>query len=97
MGGVDDRANTWHTFLIYIEPRFDGTGHLELWIDNTAVLEWSGAIGYDPTQVAGAYAGLDIKDGIYQPEANNGHTFYFDQIVVATTYADAAAALGWPR
>jgi Polysaccharide lyase len=90
--------DTWHTFLIYVEPRFAGDGEIKMWIDGTRVLAWSGAIGYDPTDPSapGAYAGLDIKDGIYQPDANNGHTFYFDQIVVATTYAAAANALGWP-
>jgi hypothetical protein len=89
------QPDVWHTFLIYVEPRFAGTGHLKMWIDGARVLDWSGAIGYDPAQVAGAYAGLDVKNGIYQPSSNNGHTFYFDQIVFATTYADAAAALGW--
>jgi len=88
-------ADTWHTFLIYVEPRFASTGEIKMWIDGTRVLDWTGELGYDPSQVAGAYNGLDIKDGIYQPDSNNGHIFYFDQIVVATTYAQAAAQLGW--
>jgi hypothetical protein len=33
-------------------------------------VSWTGQIGYDPAQVSGAYAGPDIKDGIYQPGAN---------------------------
>jgi polysaccharide lyase-like protein len=88
-------AGTWHTFLVYVQPRFAGGGALKLWVDGTKVLDWTGAIGYDPSQVAGAYNGLDIKDGIYQPDANNGHTFLFDHIVVTTSYATAAHALGW--
>jgi hypothetical protein len=88
-------AGTWHTFLVYLEPRFAGGGEIKLWIDGTKVLDWKGAIGYDPSQIAGAYNGLDIKDGIYQPDSNNGHTFLFDHIVVTTSYATAAHALGW--
>ncbi|HUJ60664.1 MAG TPA: heparin lyase I family protein [Kofleriaceae bacterium] len=85
----------WHTFLLYLEPRVTGTGHIKLWIDREKVVDWSGPFGYDPAKVKGAYAGLDLKTGIYQPDANNGHTFYFDQIVVTTTYEAAASALGW--
>jgi Polysaccharide lyase len=88
-------VDSWHTFLVYVEPRFAGGGGLKLWVDGTKVLDWSGAIGYDPSRVAGAYSGLDIKDGIYQPGANNGHTFLFDHIVVTTSYATAAHVLGW--
>jgi len=29
---------------------------------------------------------------MYQPDANNGHTMFFDQIIFADTYAEAAAA-----
>ncbi len=93
-GSVLD-PGTWHSFLVYVQPRFAGGGALKLWIDGTKVLDWQGAIGYDPSQVAGAYTGLDIKDGIYQPDANNGHTLEFDHVVVTTSYAAAAHALGW--
>jgi hypothetical protein len=87
--------DVWHTFLIYLEPRFAGGGHIKLWIDGKKQLDWTGAFGYDPAKVAGTIDGLDVKTGIYQPDANNGHTFYFDQVVFASTYAAAAAALGW--
>ena len=93
-GAIID-PGTWHTFLIYVRPRFDGSSELGLWIDGTKQLDWQGAIGYDPAVVAGAYDGLDIKDGIYQPSANNGHVFLFDHVVVATSYAIAAHELGW--
>ena len=93
--GATIEPDVWHTFLVYVEPRFAGNGHIKLWIDNTKVLDWTGAIGYDPTKVKGAINGLDVKTGIYQPSTNNGHTFYFDQIVFATSYAAAASELGW--
>jgi hypothetical protein len=64
-------------------------------MDGTNCVNWAGEIGYDPTQIAGAYTGLDVKDGIYQPDANDGHTFYFDQICFTTNYNDAAVILGW--
>lgn len=85
--------NAWHTFLIYLEPRFASDGHIKLWMDGTKVLDWTGSVGYDPHEVDGAYSGLDIKNGIYQPAANNGHTFYFDQLVFASTYESALAAM----
>jgi hypothetical protein len=88
-------VGTWHAFVIYVSPRFDGGSELKLWMDGTKLLDWQGAIGYDPSQVVGAYDGLDIKDGIYQPSANNGHTFLFDHIVVSTGFGAAALALGW--
>jgi hypothetical protein len=87
--------DVWHTFLIHVEPRYDQGGHVELWLDGAQVVDWRGPLGYDPAQVAGALAGLDLKNGIYQPTANNGHTFYLAQMVVATSYAAAAAALGF--
>jgi hypothetical protein len=85
----------WHSFLIYLRPRFDGDGELKLWVDGARVVDWRGPIGYDPAQVSGALEGLDVKDGIYQPSANQGHAFYFDQLVFSSTYAAAAAQLGW--
>lgn len=80
---------TWYSFVIYIQPRYDTNGNIKLWINGTNYLDWTGEIGYDPTQVTNTYAGLDIKDGIYQPDSNNGHTMYFDQVRVADTYAEA--------
>ena len=93
-GTID--PGTWHTFVVYVEPRFAGGGELKLWLDGTRVVDWTGAIGYDPSQVAGAYDGLDLKDGIYQPAANNGHALLFQRIVVATGYAATMNALGSP-
>jgi polysaccharide lyase-like protein len=90
------QPGAWHTFLVYVEPRPGGRGRLKLWIDAQKVVDWTGAIGYDPKHVPGAYDGLDVKIGIYQPDANLGHTFVFDAIVVTTSYAAAAATLGWP-
>jgi hypothetical protein len=86
--------DVWHTFVIYVEPRFDRDGHLQLWLDGAQVLDWRGPIGYDPGETAGALAGLDLKNGVYQPTANNGHTFYLAEMVVATGYDAVAAALG---
>jgi hypothetical protein len=80
---------TWYSFVIYIEPRYNTNGNIKLWINGTNYLDWTGEIGYDPAQVTNTYDGLDIKDGVYQPDANNGHTFYFDQVRVADTYAEA--------
>jgi hypothetical protein len=85
--------NTWYRVLIYLRPRPDGSGQIKLWIDGTKVLDWTGAIGYDPAGPDAVYDGLDLKNGIYQPSANNGHTLYFDQIVLATTFAAATAAI----
>ena len=85
--------DTWYRVVIYLAPRYNTNGNIKLWINGTNYVDWIGQIGYDPSAVAGAYNGLDIKNGIYQPNSNNTHTLYFDQIVVADTYAEAAAAL----
>jgi hypothetical protein len=85
-------------------PGYNANGNISLWINGTNCVNWAGKIGYDPTKLydtsdgsvttnlagsAGVYPGLDIKNGIYQPDANNGHKIYFDQLTVADSYADA--------
>jgi hypothetical protein len=74
----------WYSVVVYVEPRYNVNGHLRLWINGVRYADWTGYIGYDPNQIAGAYNGLDVKNGIYQPGVNNGHTFYFDQIKFET-------------
>jgi len=86
------QADTWYTAVIYIAPRYtNNTGNIKLWINGTQYVDCTTNIGYDPSQVAGALDGLDIKNGMYQPDANNGHSMFFDQVIVADTYAEAAA------
>jgi len=85
--------DTWYRVVVYLSPRYNTDGNIKLWINGTNYVDWSGPIGYDPGAVTGAYNGLDIKNGIYQPNSNNTHTLYFDQIIVADNYAEAAAVL----
>jgi len=85
--------DTWYRVVVYLFPRYDTDGNIKLWINGTNYLDWTGPIGYDPGSVTGAYNGLDIKNGIYQPNSNNTHTLYFDQVIVADSYAEAAAVL----
>ena len=86
------QTDTWYAVVIYISPRYtNNNGNIKLWINGTKFVDCTTNIGYDPSQVSGAYDGLDIKNGIYQPDANNGHTMFFDQIIVADTFAEAAA------
>ena len=83
---------------------YNTNGNISLWINGTNMVNWTGEIGYDPTKLystndgsittntsgsAGVFSGFDIKDGIYAPDANNGHTIYFDEIAVADNYAAA--------
>ena len=86
------QPDTWYAVVIYLAPRYtNGNGQIKLWINGTQYADWTGNIGYDPAAVTGAYAGLDLKNGIYQPDANNGHTMFFDQLIVADSFAEAAA------
>jgi hypothetical protein len=86
------QPDQWYAVVIYLAPRYtNGNGNIKLWINGTNYVDWTGNIGYDPSLVAGAYDGLDVKNGIYQPNANNGHTMFFDQIMLADTFAEAAA------
>lgn len=86
------QPDTWYSIVIYIAPRYtNNTGNIKLWINGTNFVDCTTNIGYDPNAVAGAFDGLDIKNGIYQPDANNGHTLYFDQIIFADSFAEAAA------
>ena len=86
------QTDTWYSVVIYISPRYtNNNGSIKLWINGTNFVNCTTNIGYDPSLVAGAYDGLDIKNGMYQPNANNGHTMYFDQIMFADTFDEAAA------
>lgn len=86
------QTDTWYAVVIYISPRYtNNNGNIKLWINGTNFVDCTTNIGYDPAQVAGAYNGLEIKNGMYQPDSNNGHTMFFDQIMLADTYAEAAA------
>jgi hypothetical protein len=86
------QPDVWYSVVIYISPRYTGNnGNIKLWINGTNFVNTTTNIGYDPAQVTNTYNGLDIKNGMYQPDANNGHTMYFDQIMVADSYAEAAA------
>jgi len=86
------QPDTWYSVVIYISPRYtNNAGTIKLWINGTNFVNCTTNIGYDPGLVAGALNGLEIKNGIYQPDANNGHTMFFDQIMFADTFAEAAA------
>jgi hypothetical protein len=92
------QPDTWYSVVIYLSPRYtNNNGNIKLWINGTNFVDCTTNIGYDPGLVSGALNGLDIKDGIYQPDANNGHTMFFDQIVFADTFAEAAAAAPPPN
>jgi hypothetical protein len=93
--GAIIQPDTWVRFMVHVVPRFASDGEVTLWVDDAEVVDWHGPIGYDPAAVAGAYNGLDLKNGIYQPTANQGHTFYLDDMVVGTSYDAVAAVLGW--
>jgi len=80
------QPNTWYRVQVYVKPRYNSEGTLKLWINGVRRLEWTGSIGYDPSKYSGSHKGLDIKNGIYQPHANNGHLFYFDQIKFGSTF-----------
>jgi autotransporter-associated beta strand protein len=78
-------------------PGNNTNGNIKLWIDGVKYVDWTGTIGYDPAQqytnsadgtVAGVDNGFDVKDGIYAPDANNGHTVFFDEIAVGTNFSD---------
>jgi|GEM_PF-2250479 hypothetical protein len=93
------QPDVWYSVVIYISPRFtNNAGNIKLWINGINFVNTTTNIGYDPSQVYslgginyGVLNGLDIKNGMYQPDANNGHTMFFDQIMFADTYAEAAA------
>ena len=86
------QTDTWYSVVIYISPRYtNNNGNIKLWINGTNYINCTTNIGYDPSLVSGAYDGLDIKNGMYQPNANNGHTMYFDQLMIADTFDEAAA------
>ncbi len=85
------QPDVWYSVVIYLEPGFtNNSGNIRLWINGTNLVNVTTNIGYDPGLVAGSLTGLDLKNGMYQPDANNGHTMLFDQIVLADNYAEAA-------
>jgi hypothetical protein len=80
-------AGEWYRFVISVKPGYPQTeGELRLWLNGVSEIDWTGKIGYDPEQVAGALDGFDTKFGLYQPSPNEGHSVYFDDVRFGATY-----------
>jgi hypothetical protein len=62
-------VDTWTTFVIGVEPNYQGNGHLELCVNGVKTLTYPGYVGYTP-EVDGGLAGtlpsLMVKTGIYR-------------------------------
>jgi hypothetical protein len=84
--------NRWYTFVIGMKPRIYGdSSHIQLWLDNQKVVNWSGNIGYDPSAFTTdkPLPNLCLKFGIYKPGINLTHSLTFDEIRLTDNYNGA--------
>ncbi len=90
--------DTWNTFVVMTDMDYNGAGQIELWQNGNLLVNWTGAVGYNPTTIPynGAPQGtanpntkFDVFLGPYRPIQDTQQEEFFDEARWADTYADA--------
>jgi Dockerin type I domain/PEP-CTERM motif len=76
---------------------YTGAGQIELWQNGTQLVNWTGAVGYNPstipynppTGLSDPNQKFDVFLGPYRPTQNTQQEEFFDEARWADTYADA--------
>jgi hypothetical protein len=88
----------WNTFEIETTMDFNGNGEVALWENGTKLVDWTGAVGYDPSTIpyknppqgtANPNQSFDVFFGPYRPIQNTEQVEQFDDVRWANTLADA--------
>jgi hypothetical protein len=86
-------VDVWYTYVVGVRPGYDGTGHIDLWVNGVQVVNYTGKIGYKPYSVGGLPGTNDslmVKSGVYRNRPNPNVTFGFDNIKYADNHSQAA-------
>ena len=90
--------DTWNTFEIETYMDYNGSGEVALWENGTKLVDWTGAVGYNPSTIpyknppqgtANPNTAFDVFFGPYRPTQNTEQIENFDDVRWANTLADA--------
>jgi hypothetical protein len=90
--------DAWNTFEIETVMDFNGSGEVALWENGVKLVDWTGAVGYDPSTIpyknppqgtANPNSSFDVFFGPYRPIQNTEQVEQFDDVRWANTLADA--------
>jgi len=89
--------DTWNTFVVMTDMDYNGAGQVELWQNGTLLMNWTGAVGYNPstipynppTGLSNPNQKFDVFLGPYRPTQDTQQEEFFDEARWANTYSDA--------
>jgi hypothetical protein len=99
------QPGTWHTFVIHSRMHYvgeSGTGAVQVWHNNmtTPVIDWTGDVGYDPSQGVKVNGTGDVQGGDpdtlftsfygpYRPNDENTVQSFFANLKFGSNFASA--------
>jgi hypothetical protein len=89
--------DTWNTFEIETYMDYNGSGEVALWENGTKLVDWTGAVGYNPSTIPynpptgqpNPNQNFDVFFGPYRPTQSTEQIENFDDLRWANTLADA--------
>jgi len=90
--------NSWNTFVVKTYMDYSGSGNIELWQNGNLIVNWTGAVGYDPSTIpynnppegtANPNSQFDVYVGPYRPSQETEQSEVFDDIRWANDFSDA--------
>jgi hypothetical protein len=93
--------DTWTNFTVMTLMDYTGGGQVKLWQNGSQLVNWTGAVGYDPTTIpyknppAGTdnpNTAFDVFFGPYREQQSTTQELFYDEIRWADTFVDAQPA-----
>ena len=89
--------DTWNTFEVETYMDYNGSGEVALWENGTKLVDWTGAVGYNPSTIPynpptgqpNPNQKFDVFFGPYRPTQSTEQIENFDDLRWANTLADA--------
>jgi len=88
----------WTTFVVMTDMDYSGDGQVELWQNGNLLVNWTGAVGYNPSTIpyknppegtADPNSKFDVFLGPYRPVQDTQQEEFWDEARWADDYADA--------
>ncbi|HUB24916.1 MAG TPA: heparin lyase I family protein [Tepidisphaeraceae bacterium] len=90
--------DSWNTFVVETDMDYSGDGQVALWENGTELVDWTGAVGYNPSTIpyknppegtANPNQNFDVFIGPYRTIQDTQQQELFDDVRWANTQADA--------
>jgi hypothetical protein len=90
--------DSWNTFVVMTDMDYNGDGQIELWQNGNLLMNWTGAVGYNPSTIPyknppegteDPNSQFDVFLGPYRPSQETEQQEQFDDIRWANDYSDA--------